>query len=313
MENKATRDGFGEGLLELGRQNPNVVVLTADLGDSTRAEWFMEEFPDRFFDVGISEQDMIGTAVGLSLAGKIPFACSFSCFGNMRAYDQIRVSLCYNDANVKIVGTHAGITTGPDGATAQSLEDIATMRVLPNMTVLVPADALEARKAALAAADCNGPVYIRCGRGPVPIISKEHDSFVIGKGKVLRKGKDVSIFACGIMVAEALEAAEILHRENIEAEVLNIHTVKPIDHQLIISSAKKTGCAITAEEHNIQGGFGAAVCEVLAQNIPIPVEFFGMKSIFGESGEPDELLEHFHLTPTDLAEAARKTIKRKRN
>ena len=273
----------------------------------------MKEFPERFFDVGISEQDMIGTAVGLSLAGKIPFACSFSCFGNMRAYDQIRVSLCYNEANVKIVGTHSGITTGPDGATAQALEDIATMRVLPNMTVLVPADAFEARKAALAAADRKSPVYIRCGRGPVPIISKEDDPFFIGKGKILRKGKDVSIFSCGIMVAEALEAAAILDRENIEVEVINIHTVKPIDEELIISSAKKTGCVVAAEEHNIQGGFGSAICEVLAQSTPVPVEFFEMRSTFGESGEPDELLERFHMTPIDMAKAVRKAVKRKRN
>jgi len=313
MEKKATRDGFGEGLLELGRKNPNVVALTADLGDSTRAEWFMKEFPERFFDVGISEQDMIGTAVGLSFAGKIPFACSFSCFGTTRPYDQIRVSLCYNEANVKIAGTHSGITTGSDGATAQTLEDIATMRALPNMTVIVPCDAVEAKKATIAAADWKGPVYIRLGREKVPVISKEEDSFEIGKGKLLREGKDVTIFACGIMVAEGLEAAEILARDNIEAEVINIHTVKPIDAELIIASVKKTGCAATAEEHNIQAGFGSAVCEVLAAGGPVPVELFGMESVFGESGEAEELLARYRLTPGDLAEAAKKVITRKKH
>jgi transketolase len=312
MEKKATRDGFGEGLLEVGRKNPNVVALTADLGDSTRSEWFMKEFPERFFDVGISEQDMIGTAVGLSIRGKIPFATSFSCFGTTRAYDQIRVSVCYNEANVKLAGTHSGITTGSDGATAQTLEDIATMRVLPNMTVIVPCDAVEAKKATIAAAEWKGPVYIRLGREKMPIITKEEDDFAIGKGRLLREGKDVSIFACGIMVAEALEAADILANEKISAEVIDLHTVKPIDQELITASAKKTGCAVAAEEHNVQAGFGSAVCEVLAEHCPVPVEFFGMKSIFGESGEAAELLELYHLTPSDLAKAAKKTLKRKK-
>jgi transketolase len=289
-----------------------VVALTADLGDSTRAEWFMKEFPHRFFDVGISEQDMIGTAVGLSLTGKIPFACSFTCFGTTRAYDQIRVSLCYNEANVKIAGTHAGITTGSDGATAQALEDIATMRVLPNMTVIVPCDAIEAKKATIAAAAWKGPVYIRLGREKVAIISEEEDDFAIGKGIRLREGNDVSIFACGIMVAEAVEAAEILEKDNISAEVINLHTVKPIDEDLVIASAKETGCAVAAEEHNVQAGFGGAVCEVLAQHCPVPIELFGMKSVFGESGEADELLARYHLTPSNLAKAARKAIGRKR-
>lgn len=304
---KATRDGFGEALLELGRQNPNVVALSGDLEDSTRAEWFKKEFPDRFFTVGIAEQDMFGTAAGLALAGKIPFACSFAVF-LLRGVDQIRISICYNGANVKINGSHTGLMVGPDGATAQALEDIAIFRALPNMAVLTPADAAETRKATFAAAERPGPVYIRTGRAPVPLFTSEKEPFQLGKISILRDGKDVAIFACGSMVYPSLNAADALAKKGVRATIANVSTIKPIDRDTIIRLAKEIGVFVTAEEHQISGGLGSAIAEVTAQHCPVPIQMVAMQDQFGESGEPDELLAKYHLTADDILAAALKAV-----
>lgn len=308
---KPTRDGFGEALLELGRTNKDVVALSGDLEDSARAEWFKKEFPERFVNVGISEQDMVSIASGLALYGKIPFACSFSCFVTTRAYDEIRLSVCYNKSNVKIVGSHGGIITGPDGATAQALEDIAGMRVLPYMSVVIPCDAVEAKKATFAIAKLNGPVYLRLSRPPTPQLTKEEDPFTLGKGSILRDGKNVAIIGCGPILAEALQAAEILAKEKISARIVNMHMIKPIDEALIVDCAKTCGVFVTVEEHQVAGGLGSAVSEVLAQKHPAPIEMVGIRDSFGESGESDELLVKYHLKAIDIAEAARKAIGRK--
>ncbi len=303
-----TRDGFGEGVLELGRNNKDVVVLSADLTDSTRAGWFKKEFPDRFFGLGVAEQDMFGTAAGFALMGKIPFACTFGVFASGRAWDQIRVSIAYMNLNVKIIGTHGGISVGGDGATHQALEEIALMRILPNMTVLVPADAIEAKKATIASAGLKGPVYIRLGRNPTPLITKKEDIFRIGKAVVLREGKDLSIFACGHMVYEALKASEILKKEGIDSRVINIHTPKPLDKDAVIKAAKETRAIVTVEEHTILGGLGSAIAEVLVQERPVPVKMVGIKDRFGASGEPDELFEYFGLQAKDIVKAAREAL-----
>lgn len=309
---KPTRDGFGEGILELGRTNPDVFVLSGDVAGSTRADWFGKQFPDRFLNMGISEQDMIGTAVGLSLAGKVPFVCSFSVFICCRAYDQIRVSVCYNNQNVKILGSHSGITVGPDGATAQALEDIAQMRVLPNMKVIVPADAIEAKKATIAAASIKGPVYLRVGRGPVPIVTDQDAPFEIGRANVLRDGEDITIIAFGIMVNEALKASDEMKKESINACVINMHTIKPLDERTIISAVKKTKAVVTAEEHQINGGLGGAVAECLCRACPVPLEMVAVNDTFGESGEPGELMERYQLTYKDIIVAAKRALRRKK-
>ena len=309
---KPTRDGFGEGLVELGQTRDDVVVLSADLTESTRAAWFKEKFPERFFSMGVSEQDMMGTAAGLALSGKIAFACTFGAFAAGRAWDQVRVSLAYMRTNVKIVGTHGGISVGEDGPTHQANEEIALMRILPNMTVIVPCDALETKKATIASAIYKGPVYLRLGRSGVPLITKEEDVFQIGKANVLKDGEDVTIIACGVEVYEALCAAEALKKENISARVINLHTIKPIDKDVIIKAAKETGAVVTAEEHAIAGGMGSAVSEVLAQAWPVPMEFIGVKDRFGESGDPKELFKLFGLTSDDIVKAAKKAIARKR-
>jgi len=306
---KATRDGFGEALLELGRQDRNVVALSGDLEDSTRAEWFKKEFPDRFFTVGIAEQDMFGTAAGLALAGKLPFACSFAVF-LLRGVDQIRVSICYNNANVKINGSHTGLMVGPDGATAQAMEDIAIFRALPNMAVLVPADATETKKATFAAAKHAGPVYIRTGRAPVPEFTGADAPFNFGKISLLREGNDVAVFACGSMVYPALNAADALAKDGIKATVANVSTVKPIDREMIVKLAKEIGVFVTAEEHQVSGGLGSAVAEVTAQHCPVPIRMVAMQDMFGESGEPDELLAKYHLTANDIVAAAKKALKK---
>src|SRR3990172_361457 len=248
---KPTRDGLGEGLLELGKTHPGVVVLSGDLAGSTRAEWFAKAYPSRFFNMGINEQDLIGTAVGLALAGKVAFVCSFSAFVTSRAHDQIRVSLCYNQANVKVAATHSGITVGADGASAQALEDIAAMRSLPGMTVLVPADAIEARKATIAAAHHPGPVFLRLGRNPVPIVTREEDPFVIGQAHRMRPGRDVTLIACGLMVSEALVAADGLAVQGIQAGVIDMHTIKPLDGEALLEAARESRSIVTAEEHQI--------------------------------------------------------------
>jgi len=305
---KATRDGFGEALLELGKQNENVVALSADLEDSTRAEYFKKEFPDRFFTTGIAEQDMFGTAAGLALAGKIPFACSFAVF-LLRGIDQIRISICYNNTNVKINGSHTGLMVGPDGATAQAMEDIAIFRALPNMTVLVPADSNETNKATIAAAEHQGPVYIRTGRAPVPDITSENDPFEIGKIRLLREGKDVAIFAAGSTVQPALDAADALVKDGIKATVANVSTIKPIDTETITRLAKEIGVFVTAEEHQISCGVGSAIAEVTAQHCPVPIQMVAMMDKFGESGQPDQLLDRYGINAKSIAAAAKVALK----
>ncbi|MBU4312348.1 MAG: transketolase family protein [Candidatus Omnitrophica bacterium] len=312
MNMKPTRDGFGEGLVELGGNRQDIVVLSADLTDSTRAGWFKKKFPERFFSMGVSEQDMICTAAGLAISGKTPFACTFGVFAAGRAWDQIRVSVAYMDLNVKIVGTHGGVSVGEDGPTHQAIEEIALMRILPNMTVIVPCDALEAKKATIASASCKGPVYLRLGRAKEPVITKEKDVFEIGKASVLKRGGDVTIIACGHEVGESLIAHDILKKQGIDAGVINLHTVKPIDRETVVNAAKTTGAIVTAEEHLIAGGLGSAVSEVLARECPAPIEFIGVKDRFGESGSPSELFKFFELTAEDIAKAAKRAIARKK-
>ena len=311
-EMKATRDGFGEALLELGRENKKIVVLSGDLEDSTRAEYFKKEFPGRFFNLGIAEQDVLGTAVGMSMDGLIPFACSFAVFLTNRAYDILRISVCYNNRNVKLIGSHGGLTVGPDGATAQCLEDFAITRVLPNLKVICPADAVEAKKATRMMAEVCGPAYMRLSRPPFPVITKESDEFILGRANVMREGRDITVIACGLMVYEALQAAEILKKENIETKVINMHTIKPIDREIVIKSAQETGAIVTAEEHQINGGLGSAVAEVLARNFPIPVEMVAVNDTFGESGESEELLEKYHLKDINIVDAVKRVIARKK-
>lgn len=311
MEKKATRYGYSEALIELGRQNKNVVVLDADLCRSTSTEIFKNRFPDRFFNVGVAEQNLLGIAAGLALMGKIPFASTYSIFASGRAWEQLRTTICYSNLNVKIGGSHGGVLTGPDGATHQSLEELALTRVIPNLTVFVPCDAVETKQATKAAAEIMGPVYIRFGREPVPIITKEEEPFYPGKGRVLRQGNDVAIVACGYMVHEAIDAAEQLSAEGIKAMVLNIHTLKPLDEELIINAAKLARALVTAEEHEIYGGLGSAVSEVLAKHFPAPVEMIGINDEFGTSGTPTELLQHYHLKAIDIIKACRRVIERK--
>ena len=303
-----TRDGFGEALVELGRTNKDVVVLSADLTDSTRAAWFKKQFPERFFGLGVAEQDMMGTAAGFALEGKIPFACTFGVFASGRAWDQIRISVAYMDLNVKIAGTHGGVSVGPDGATHQALEEIALMRILPNMTVVVPCDAIEAKKATLEAAKIRGPVYLRLGRSAIPVITKEDDPFKIGKAATLREGHDLSIFACGQMVHEAISACDALEKEGIRARLVNMHTPKPIDKDSIIKACSETGAIVTVEEHTVLGGFGSAIAEVVVQSNPVPMRMVGVQDKFGVSGEPDELFEYFGLKAKDIVKAAKEVL-----
>ncbi|MDO8674505.1 MAG: transketolase family protein [Candidatus Omnitrophota bacterium] len=306
-----TRDGFGEEITALGRVNQNIVVVSGDLEDATRAEYFKKEFPERFFNLGIAEQDVIGTAAGLSTQGFVVFATSFAVFLTNRAYDMIRLDICYNNCNVKVVCSHGGVTVGEDGASAQCLEDFAIMRVLPNMRVICPADVLEAKKATRAITNTPGPFYMRTSRAPLPIITKQEDPFVIGKANVLRKGKDVTVIACGAMVSEALSAAEKLFHEGISVKVVNMHTIKPIDIQAIVVSVKETGAIVTAEEHQMAGGLGSAVAEVVAEHAPAPMEIIGVKDSFGESGTPAQLQAHYGLKDVNIIEAVKKVIKRK--
>jgi transketolase len=310
-ESKATRFGYSDGLLILGEQHDNVVVLDADLSKSTTTNRFREKYPERSFNLGIAEQNMLGVAAGLSLAGKIPFVSTYGVFVAGRAFDQIRTTICYSKLNVKIGGAHGGISVGPDGATHQALEEIALMRVLPEMTVIVPCDYIETRKATIASYNIDGPVYIRFGREPIPIISSDNSPFNLGKGEIYRNGKDLSIIACGVMVSEALIAAEELSKEGIEAAVVNLHTIKPIDEEIIINTAKLTGAIVTAEEHQIFAGFGSAVSEVIVRNYPVPMEFVGIEDTFGESGEPDELMKAYGLSAEDIYKKSIKVLKRK--
>lgn len=299
---KATRQSYGEALLELGKKNEKVVVLDADLAGATKTNIFAKEIPERFFDMGIAEQDMIGTAAGFATCGKIPFASTFAVFATGRVYDQIRNSVCYPNLNVKICATHCGITVGEDGATHQMLEDINLMRGLPNMTVISPADDVEAKWAVEEAARINGPVYIRFGRAATPIIYDANYEFKLGKAIQFGDGEDVTIFATGMMVAESLKAKEELEKEGIKVRVVDIHTIKPIDKDIIIKCAKETKKLISIEEHSIIGGLGTAISEVLVENYPAKLVRMGMKDCFGKSGKAQELLEYFGLTSKEIIE-----------
>lgn len=311
MANIATRDAYGQALAELGALNDKVVVLDADLSKSTKTNDFKKVFPERFFNMGIAEQNLLGTAAGFAAAGKIPFASSFAVFAVGRAYDQIRNSIAYPKLNVKIAATHAGLTVGEDGGSHQMLEDIALMRALPNMTVIVPADGVETKQVIMAAAAYDGPVYIRLGRPKVPVLFDESYQFEIGKGVVLKDGADVTLVATGIMVSKAMEAAEALAADGISAAVVNISTIKPLDQQLIIEMAQKTGAMVACEEHNIYGGLGSAVAEVLVEHCPVPMARVGVEDSFGESGLPDQLLEKYGLTAANIADKAKAVISRK--
>lgn len=311
IEQIPTRFGYGDGLLIAGRENPNIVALCADLTDSTRTSVFKKEFPERFVEMGIGEQNMASLASGMAAVGKIPFISSYAMFSPGRNWEQIRTTICYNNQNVKIAGAHSGVSVGPDGATHQAIEDIAITRVIPNMVVIAPCDAIEAKKATVAVAKHEGPVYIRFTREKTPVMTTEETPFEIGKAEVHREGKDVSIIACGPLLYEVLKASEELAEDGIEAEVINNHTVKPMDKETILKSIKKTSCVVTIEEHQAAGGMGSAVSELLSQNFPVPMEIIGVQDRFGESGEPNELLEKFGLTAENIIEATKRVLKRK--
>ena len=308
---QATRDGYGKALLELGKINPNVVALDADLSDSTRSEYFAKQFPERFFSMGIAEQNMIGAAAGLAFSGKIPYASTFAVFSE-RAYEFVRNIVSRNKLNVKIAGSHAGIATGEDGKSAQAIEDIAVYRALPNMIVLQPSDAIEAEKMVFALSDYKGPSYMRMHRNPVKAIHNTDYKFQIGKGEILREGKDAVIFATGTLVHESLKAAEILKNENMEVYVVNIHTIKPLDYNLVIDLAKKTDCVITAEDHNVIGGLGGAVAEILSENYPCLIKRIGLQDRYAESGKPDELYKKYRLDAESIAEEIIKVVSKKK-
>ncbi|MCF2675655.1 transketolase family protein [Pseudoflavonifractor phocaeensis] len=299
------RDGYGKALLKLIGDGKPVVALDADVAKSTRTVWVRDQYPEHFLDMGIAEQDMVGTASGLALGGIIPFASTYGVFLAGRAWDQIRTTVCYNNLNVKLAGAHAGISMGPDGATHQALEDVALMRVLPNMTVVVPCDAVETEKATLALAEREGSCYIRFGREAVPVITDEDSPFEIGKANVLRDGKDAVLFANGAMVYEGLEAAKQLAGEGIDLMVINLHTVKPLDQEAVLAAARKTGRVITAEEHQAAGGMGSAVAECLAQHYPVPMRILGMQDGFGESGAPDELMKRYGFSSDAIYQAVK--------
>ncbi|MCS5696480.1 transketolase family protein [Desulfofundulus thermocisternus] len=311
MTKIATRDAYGKALVELGRENPDVVVLDADLAKSTKTFEFARHFPERFFDMGIAEQNMVGTAAGLAAAGKIPFCSTFAIFATGRAFEIIRNSVAYSRLNVKIAASHAGITVGEDGGSHQSVEDIALMRSLPHMTVFVPADAVETRAAVRAAAQIRGPVYIRLGRPGVPVLHGDDFHFEPGRAVIMREGNDATIIATGIMVATALEAAGLLEQEGIGVRVINMHTIKPLDEETVIAAARETGVIVTAEEHSIIGGLGGAVAETVCTYHPVPVYRLGIPDVFGESGKPGELLEKYGLTAAHLAARVREAVKRK--
>ncbi|NDV45086.1 transketolase family protein [Flagellimonas sediminis] len=306
-----TRSGYGAGMTELGRTNPNVVALCADLVGSLKIETFIEENPERFFQVGIAEANMMGLAAGLTIGGKIPFASSFANFATGRVYDQIRQSIAYSDKNVKICASHAGLTLGEDGATHQILEDIGLMKMLPGMTVINPCDFNQTKAATIAIADHHGPVYLRFGRPKVPNFTPVDQKFEIGKALMLNEGTDVTIIATGHLVWEALLAAESLENQGISAEVINIHTIKPLDEKAILDSVKKTGCVVTAEEHNYLGGLGESISGVLAMHHPAPQEFVATKDTFGESGTPEQLMEKYGLNNKAIEEAVLRVLKRK--
>lgn len=309
--NKDTRSGFGDGIVEAARTNPRIVALTADLAGSLKLNQFMKEFPDRFFQCGIAEANMMGIAAGMTIGGKIPYTTTFANFSTGRVYDQIRQSIAYSEKNVKICASHAGLTLGEDGATHQILEDIGLMKMLPGMTVIVPCDYAQTKAATKAIADHQGPVYLRFGRPSWPVFTREED-FRIGKAQVFSEGSDVSIFACGHLVWNAIQAGIILEEKGIRAEVINLHTIKPLDEQAVIRSIRKTGCAVTAEEHNVIGGMGDVVAQCAARNEPVPIEYVGTRDTFGESGTPAQLLKKYGLDVPDIVAAAERVIARKR-
>lgn len=308
---KDTRSGFGEGLYELGKKNENVVALCADLTGSLKMNAFEKEFSNRFFQVGIAEANMMGIAAGMTIGGKIPFTGTFANFSTGRVYDQIRQSIAYSNKNVKICASHAGLTLGEDGATHQILEDIGMMKMLPNMTVIVPCDFNQTKQATMAIADHTGPVYLRFGRPSVPIFTASNQSFEIGKADFIFEGNDVTIIACGHLVWKAIQAAQALLEIGIDAEVINMHTIKPFDTDAVLRSVKKTRCVVTAEEHMINGGLGDSVAQVLTRHFPTPQEFVGVNDTFGESGTPDELMTKYHIDVNDIVEASKKVISRK--
>lgn len=313
LNEKETRGGFGEGILEAGRRNPNVIALTADLLGSMKLQAFIKEFPDRFVQCGIAEANMIGVAAGLTIGGKIPYTTTFANFSTGRVYDQIRQSVAYSGKNVKICASHAGLTLGEDGATHQILEDIGMMKMLPGMTVIVPCDFNQTKAATIAIADYEGPVYLRFGRPKWPNFTPEDQPFEIGKAQVLSEGTDVTLFACGHLVWKCVEAGRILEEKGYSVELINIHTIKPLDEEAILKSITKTGCAVTAEEHNVLGGLGDSVAQVAARHMPIPIEYIGTKDTFGESGTPLELLKKYGLDTPQIVEAALKAMARKKN
>lgn len=304
----ATRDAYGEALLELGRKRADVVVLDADLSGSTKTAKFARAFPERFFNMGVSEQDMVGTAGGLSLAGKVPFASTFAVFETGRAWEQIRQSICYSRLNVKLVATHSGLTVGEDGASHQALMDIALMRVLPDMAVIVPADGVETSQAINAVAEYDGPVYVRLGRAKVPVVMPEDYAFRLGKAHIFHLGKDANIIAAGIMVAIALEAQSVLKEEGLDVGVINMSTIKPLDEEAVLRAAETSGFIVTAEEHSVMGGLGGAVCEVLSDIHPVTVKRIGVKDTFGRSGKPEELLTLYGLTSEEIVKTVKKFL-----
>jgi transketolase len=307
VEMKPTRNGFGEGLVELGERNEKVVVLCADLRESVRVDEFAKKFPDKFVEVGVAEQNMIGVAAGMALEGMVPFAASYAVFSPGRSWDQIRVSVAYTNANVKIVGGHAGVSVGADGATHQAMADIALMRVLPHMMVVVPCDAVQAKKATLALAELKGPAYLRISRPKTAVFTERNTPFEIGKAQILREGRDLTIVGCGPILYAALMASEELKGE-IDIEVINMHTIKPLDEETLVRSARKTGKVLTVEDHQINGGLGGAVAEVLAEQAPTKMLRVGMRDVFGESGDPDELLKKYEMDKEGIVKAVRKLL-----
>ena len=313
LESKPTRDGFGRGLVDAGKVNPSIVALTADLAESTRVEWFQKEFPERFIEMGVAEQNLVTVASGMANVGKIPFITSYATFSPGRNWEQIRTTVCINDVPVKIIGNHAGLTVGPDGATHQALEDIAIMRTLPNMQVIVPADMHQANAATRAIAETGKPAYLRLGRSGVPTFTTPETPFEIGKAQTVyeTESADVTIIACGSLVYEALQAAKTLEAQGIHADVINVHTIKPIDRAAIIAAAKKTGAIVTAEEHQIMGGMGSAVAEVVVEESPVPMEFVGVRDSYGQSGTPEELLKFYKVDRDAIVVAVQDVLRRK--
>jgi transketolase len=313
IERKGTRDGYGEAVVKAGEKDADVVVLTADLSESTRSNLFQKTFPERFFEMGVSEQNLMSVAAGLALSGKVPFVASYAVFNPGGNWVQLRLSVCYSQANVKVIGGHTGLTVGEDGATHQALEDIAIARVLPNLTVICPCDYWQSYQATLAAAQETGPMYLRLTRSSSPMMTTEKTPFQIGRAQVLRSGRDVTLVGCGPILYEAVLAAEKLEqKDGISVEVINMHTIKPLDEKTLLHSVMKTKAVVTIEEHQIAGGMGSAIAEVLARNLPVPIEFLGMSDKFGESGKPEQLLKKYQLTSAHVMQAVHQVLRRKR-